>query len=216
MVKNLYYKGKGTEIPVLTNPAPANRVLDGYDFINEDGVRQEGTVSSRSGYTITPGRYAQTVAANQYLTGNITIEGSPNLISSNIRSGVNIFGVNGSYEGSSVGTFMDTRTLSGNGGVIRFGFAPSAFYIVDEEYERAATRIWGLYWQRGLNVCYVLGSQSTVKERMYTVTVTSGDPVGFSSISINVTSSYTLVTVAGTSNGWTFKRGSSKRIIGIA
>ena len=216
MVKNLYYKGKGTEIPVLTNPAPANRVLDGYDFINEDGVRQEGTVSSRSGYTITPGRYAQTVAANQYLTGNITIEGSPNLISSNIRSGVNIFGVNGSYEGTSAGTFMDILYFARNGGVIEFGFAPSAFYIINEEYERAANRIWGLYWQSNLDVCYVLGSQSTVNELMYTVETTTGTPVGFSSISINVTSSHTQITVVGNTSGWTFQNSASHRIIGIA
>ena len=88
--------------------------------------------------------------------------------------------------------------------------------IINEGYERAANRIWGLYWQSNLDVCYVLGCQSTVSELMYTVETTTGTPVGFSSISINVTSSYTQITVAGDTSGWTFQNGASYRIIGIA
>lgn len=60
----------------------------------------EGTVSqsltTKAAATYTPKTTNQTIAANQYLTGVQTIKGDTNLVSSNIKSGVSIFGVSGS------------------------------------------------------------------------------------------------------------------------
>lgn len=49
--------------------------------------------------TYTPGRSNQTIGAGQYLTGAQTIRGDANLLAANIKKGVSIFGIIGSWEG---------------------------------------------------------------------------------------------------------------------
>lgn len=51
--------------------------------------------------TITPGTSNKTIASGRYLTGTQTIKGDANLVAGNIKSGVSIFGVTGTYAGSS-------------------------------------------------------------------------------------------------------------------
>ncbi len=50
--------------------------------------------------TYTPGRSNQTIGAGQYLTGAQTIRGDANLLAANIKKGVSIFGIIGSWEGT--------------------------------------------------------------------------------------------------------------------
>lgn len=51
--------------------------------------------------TITPTTTNQTAVSSGYYTGGaITVKGDSNLVAGNIKSGVSIFGVNGTYEGS--------------------------------------------------------------------------------------------------------------------
>lgn len=54
---------------------------------------------TKSAATYTPTTYDQTISSGRWLTGDQTIAGDSKLVSSNIRSGVSIFGVTGSYEG---------------------------------------------------------------------------------------------------------------------
>lgn len=49
--------------------------------------------------TITPTTTDQTIAANRWLTGAQTIKGDSNLLPENIKKGITIFGVTGTYEG---------------------------------------------------------------------------------------------------------------------
>lgn len=65
-------------------------------------------LSTKDSTTYTPGTNNQTISAGTYLTGTQTIKGDSNLVANNIKSGVSIFGVNGSYEGGSV-----TKVFSG-------------------------------------------------------------------------------------------------------
>lgn len=65
-------------------------------------------LSTKDSTTYTPGTNNQTISAGTYLTGTQTIKGDSNLIANNIKSGVSIFGVNGSYEGGNV-----TKVFSG-------------------------------------------------------------------------------------------------------
>ena len=53
-------------------------------------------LTTQAAQTITPGTSDQTIAAGTYLTGAQTILGDADLISANIKSGANIFGVSGS------------------------------------------------------------------------------------------------------------------------
>ena len=71
-------------------------------------------VLKKSAQTYMPGVNNQTIASGQYLTGAQTIKGDANLLAGNIKSGVNIFGVIGSYEGSgsSGGVAVETCTVT--------------------------------------------------------------------------------------------------------
>lgn len=60
-------------------------------------------VTKKSAATYTPGTSDQSIASGQYLNGTQTIKGDSNLTAGNIRNGVKIFNVTGSYAGSSSG-----------------------------------------------------------------------------------------------------------------
>ena len=54
--------------------------------------------------TYTPTTSNQTITAGTYCSGAQTIKGDTNLVADNIKNGVSIFGVNGTYEGSGGGS----------------------------------------------------------------------------------------------------------------
>lgn len=70
----------------------------GYVAEGEKSATKQLTVQGAQ--TITPGTADKTIASGRYLTGTQTIKGDSNLVAENIKSGVSIFGVAGSYEGS--------------------------------------------------------------------------------------------------------------------
>lgn len=57
-------------------------------------------LTTQAAQTITPGTADKTITSGRYLTGTQTVKGDANLVADNIKSGVSIFGVSGSYEGS--------------------------------------------------------------------------------------------------------------------
>lgn len=59
-----------------------------------------GRIPSLGAQTITPGTSSKSISSGQYLSGPQTIQGDPNLTSSNIKKGVSIFGVQGALESS--------------------------------------------------------------------------------------------------------------------
>lgn len=61
-------------------------------------------VTRLSERTITPSTNSIAIMPGTYLTGTQTIVGDANLLSSNIKKGVTIFNVNGTYEGSGSGS----------------------------------------------------------------------------------------------------------------
>ena len=57
-------------------------------------------LQTQSGWTIVPTTTNQIgCPANRYCTGDIYVKGDPNLIAENIKKGVDIFGVTGTYQG---------------------------------------------------------------------------------------------------------------------
>ena len=60
-------------------------------------------LTTQSGATVTPTTTEQTaVSAGRYTLGAIKVAGDANLVAGNIKTGVSIFGVNGSYSGQSI------------------------------------------------------------------------------------------------------------------
>lgn len=69
-------------------------------------------LTTKGATTFTPTTTNQTIASGTYLTGVQTIKGDSNLVAGNIKSGISIFGVTGSYSGAGVSLTSATITPS--------------------------------------------------------------------------------------------------------
>ena len=87
------------ELPTLTNPGTSADLLSGKELIDQSGNKVTGTIPTKSATIITPSTSDQTSNSGVYLTGVQTIKGDSNLVASNIKSGVSIFGVTGTASG---------------------------------------------------------------------------------------------------------------------
>lgn len=87
-----------TSTGVIT--ATSNVRTSGYLSTSETSSKTY-TLPTNSGGIITPGTSQKTaVAAGKYTTAATYVAGDSNLVAANIKSGVSIFGVSGTYEGS--------------------------------------------------------------------------------------------------------------------
>ena len=82
--------------------ATASDILDGKTAY-VDGAKLTGNIPSLAETEYTPTVMDQTISAEQYLSGVQIIKGDTNLIASNIRKGVTLFNVLGTYEGGGGG-----------------------------------------------------------------------------------------------------------------
>ncbi len=106
----------GTNTLTLTKSVSVTPVVSaGYvasGTATNSSVSLTATVTTKAAATITPGTSNQTIAAGTYLAGAQTISGDPDLIASNIKSGVNIFGVAGSLTSAVITQDTTTKVLS--------------------------------------------------------------------------------------------------------
>ena len=112
--------------------ATAADVVSGKTFTSADGYSIAGAAPSKDAASYTPGTEDQIIASGQYLSGDQTIKGDANLVAGNIKSGVSIFGVAGTYEGSGgsgggiqaqhITSGNETITISGTGTVKVWGY----------------------------------------------------------------------------------------------
>lgn len=95
------YDITGTNFGHMTFGADASAttsdVLSGKSFY-KNGVKYIGTIKSQGVKMVTPSTDQQlAVEAHKYTSGNVYVAGDNNLKSENIKSGVSIFGVTGTY-----------------------------------------------------------------------------------------------------------------------
>ena len=70
-------------------------------------VSLTASVTTKAAAIITPGTTNQTIASGTYLTGTQTISGDADLVAANIKKGVQIFNVTGSYTSDATATTDD-------------------------------------------------------------------------------------------------------------
>lgn len=85
-------------IQTVTATKSSNKVTVPAGHIASQQIVTVGTAKSAA--TITPSTSDQTIAADTYLSGKQTIKGDANLTAENIKSGVSIFNVAGTFEGA--------------------------------------------------------------------------------------------------------------------
>ncbi len=109
-----YYTSQVSKSVTTATQATPSISVSSSGLITASATQSAGYVSSgtksatrqlttQSGKTITPGTTQQTaVASGRYTTGTVTVKGDANLAAANIKKGVSIFGVAGSYEGKEI------------------------------------------------------------------------------------------------------------------
>ena len=107
-----YYASQATKSVATATQATPSVSIDSAGKITASATQTAGYVAAgtktgtkqlttKGATTYTPKTSNQTIASGTYLTGTQTIKGDSNLVAGNIKSGVSIFGVSGSYAGSS-------------------------------------------------------------------------------------------------------------------
>ena len=108
-------KGTSAAIPAQNFAEEIEAIQTGYDTADATGGAGQmlspytaygpngkftGAIPSQNATTITPGTAAKTaISAGTYAAGAATVAGDANLVAGNIKEGVNIFGVTGSFAG---------------------------------------------------------------------------------------------------------------------
>ena len=106
-----YYASQATKSVATATQATPSVSIDSAGKITATATQTAGYVSAgtktgtkqlttKGATTFTPSTSNQTISSGTYLTGTQTIKGDSNLVAGNIKSGVSIFGVSGSYAGS--------------------------------------------------------------------------------------------------------------------
>ena len=116
-----YFRIVGSNTPPAGNAtgnATVDQVLSGATFSTSTGTSMTGAMPNIGQQIITPGTSSQAITLG-YHNGSGIVAGSSNLVPANIRNGVILFGVTGSYVGGSLdprfidngdGTVTDTAT----------------------------------------------------------------------------------------------------------
>lgn len=152
--------------------AAAGDILKGKTaYVN--GTKVTGTIASQSAQTITPGTSAKTIAAGKYLSGKQTIKGDANLVAENIKSGVSIFGVNGTLEAGGAAQTQDGSfiTNASGSGSFTVNFEPDLLVV----FVGSVLATDGLY---ECNLTFALNDRSSMASSFNGLVASAALPTG--------------------------------------
>lgn len=148
------------------------------------GTRFTGTMAEQGGSTVTPGTANKTaVASGRYVTGNIIVAGDADLKAANIKKGVNIFGVTGTWSGYVV-TATDLYLRGQNPAGFSAGtaeFQSGGIYIPDAITSLTGSKTYDFSPYTNLNIEY----KATAGDKPYDhfgLRDSSGDQVAVATI----------------------------------
>lgn len=136
-----YYTSQVSKSVATATQATPSISVSSSGLITASATQSAGYVSSgtksatkqlttQAGKTVTPGTTQQTaVASGRYTTGTVYVAGDSNLKAANIKSGVSIFGIAGSYSGLSPMPFQFFDSSGSGVGEIFF-----TYYTYNEDF----------------------------------------------------------------------------------
>lgn len=131
----------------------------GYDGLDKVTVNRIPTSyvqpsSTQTAKTWTPGSSNQYIPAGTYCSGQQTIQGDADLVASNIKSGVSIFGVTGSFTGGRIGSAVSASSSAYN----KLTFSVNTTNLIGFYfYATGSPQAWGEDYIQNTNIKYVIG-----------------------------------------------------------
>lgn len=207
--KTAYVKGvKVTgKMQTVTQATPGISVSNG-GLITASATQSAGYVAggtksatkqltTQAAQTITPGTSNKTISSGRYLTGTQTVKGDANLVAGNIKSGVSIFGVTGTYEDSPASNTASASSAATLSITFDASIADKKQFIIIPTYITAIANTYVLVSSQGFSVPSA-GSSVSAGTMMWLIFSSSGG-------SASVMTGYTGadITVSLSSNGKT-------------
>lgn len=182
-------------------------VRSGKTFSTTELSEVPGTMAEHAGGTFEPGTSDKTVITkDRYLTGDVIIQGDPNLIAANIKKNVTLFGIKGTWDGYVV---EETDVFNQGSNPLNLKISPistgavtfqSDHIAISRQFEKnvrlyTRTKI-NLKKYTKINIEYTATNHATTGTYLtFVIYSLSGEPYGNTSSEVNSVSEFQLCRV---------------------
>ena len=147
----------GTKVTgTMPNKGAVTQTLSANGTVNlgsghYDSIKITQSLNTRSATTWKPSTSTQSIPSGTYLAGTQTIQGDSNLIASNIKKGVSIFGVNGEYT-FGTNNLVKSGTVTVAGGGQPGALTLNRFYLIETTRQSNGIKYTSIvYTKSGVN-----------------------------------------------------------------